>query len=338
MHYARDAKLACFFCTGYKKFGGIEKAMKTLKESTLPAQLVARGKVRDIYEGKDCIILIATDRISAFDVVLPQQVPYKGQGLNASSAYTFRNSRDIVPNHYVSLPHPNAMVVEHSEPFPVEVVIRGTLSGSAWRAYEKGKRLFFGTTLPDGLRRNQDLVEVLGGPVHTPTSKAERGKHDEDLTSEEVYELVGRQTWEYLEETGTELFRRANDWAELNGYREADTKYEFGRSNGRIKLIDEGNTHDSSRFFKIADYRERFERGEDLDWIDKEFVRNYLKSIGFMGDGPVPDLPAEVIEGASQRVLESVRALTGEEFAPKEPDEEEIIEALRTYKALQAVS
>lgn len=299
--------------------------MKTMKNSALPAELLFRGKVRDVYEGRNgTLIQVATDRISAFDVALKQEIPHKGQGLNVASAYSFLNSEGIVPNHYIAMPHPNAMIVERSEPYPIEVVIRGTLSGSAWRAYENGKRKFFETTLPDGLRQNQDLMEVLEEPLHDPTDKAERGKHDVSITPEEVYSLIGRKRWDEIKRIGTALFLRANEWAWKNGYREADTKYEFS-DNG---LIDEANTHDSSRFFKTADYRERFERGEDLDWIDKEFLRNYLKSIGFMGDGDVPDLPVELIEGISKRVLESVRALTGQNFTPVEPNNEEITAVL----------
>ncbi len=305
--------------------------MKTLKETNLPLEMAGRGKVRDIYKANDVFVLVATDRISAFDQVLPQQVPGKGQGLNASSEYTFLNTQDIVPNHYLFMPHPNVMVAERCEPYPVEVVIRGTLSGSAWRAYQKGKRTFFDTTLPNGLMQNEDLVALLGGPVHTPSSKAERGQHDEDLTPEQVYELVGKNAWRQMQEIGTALFLRANEWTACQGYRQADTKYEFGRQNGQFMLIDEGNTHDSSRFFKINTYRALFEAGKDLNWIDKEFVRNYLKSIGFMGDGQIPDLPAWVIDGASERVLESVYALTGEKMTPIEPDEQEITEALRQH-------
>ncbi len=303
--------------------------MKTLKESVLPAELLFRGKVRDVYEGRDgTLILVATDRISAFDAVLNQQVPYKGQGLNVASAYSFLNSQGIVPNHYIAMPHTNAMVVRRCEPYKVEVVIRGTLSGSAWRAYEAGKRKFFDTTLPGGLKQNHDLVEVFGGPLHDPTTKAERG-HDEPLTPEEVYVLAGsKKNWHTIMETGTRLFMRANEWLHRNGYREADTKYEFGNSDGKIILIDEANTHDSSRFFKTADYRERFERGENLEWIDKEFVRKYLMSIGFSGDGEIPDLPPEIIEGASKRVLESIFALTGKFFQPHEPANDEITAAL----------
>jgi len=303
--------------------------MKTLKETNLQLEMIGRGKVRDIYKANDVLVHVTTDRISAFDQVLPQQIPGKGQGLNASSEYTFLNTQDIVPNHYLFMPHPNVMVVERCEPYPVEIVIRGTLSGSAWRAYQKGKRTFFDTTLPNGLRQNEDLVALLGGPIHTPSSKAERGQHDEDLTPEELYALIGECTWHQMQETGTRLFTRANEYTACQRYREADTKYEFGSRNGQLVLIDEGNTHDSSRFFKKDEYRAQFEAGKDLDWIDKEFVRNYLKSIGFMGDGPIPDLPQEIIDGASQRVIESVYALTGERMTPIEPDEEEIMEALR---------
>lgn len=302
--------------------------MKTLRETNF-APHVERGKVRDIYTGRnDRLVHVTTDRISCFDVVLRQQVPYKGQGLNFSSAYTFQNSADIIPNHFIVMPHPNVMIVRRCKPYPVEVVVRGYLSGSAWRKYEKGERRFFDTTLPHGLRRNQNLLEVLdGNPLHTPTTKAKTG-HDVDITPKEVIELVGKYPWEYMKSIGTKLFLRANEWAARNGYVEADTKYEFGEFDSETVLIDEGNTHDSSRFFRTDSYQERFERGEDLDWIDKEFVRNYLKSIGFMGDGEIPDLPEWVVEGASQRVIESVHALTGSTFTPVEPNEDKIRETV----------
>jgi len=300
--------------------------MRTLRQTDFPN--VERGKVRDMYVGSDdMIVMVTTDRISAFDVVLNQQVPYKGQGLNASSVYSFDKSRDIVPNAFVAMPHPNVVIMEKCVPYPVEVVIRGTLSGSAWRAYQKGERRFFDTVLPDGLRQNHDIVGVLGKPMHTPTSKAKTG-HDVSLTPEEAEELVGRDVWYAMRDAGTKLFLRANELTAANGYREADTKYEFGLGQNGVTLFDEANTHDSSRFFRTGTYAENFETGTDLDWVDKEFVRKYLMSIGFKGDGPIPDLPREIIDGASQRILESVYAIRGENFTPTEPDMEEIREVV----------
>lgn len=297
----------------------------TIRETNFSPH-VERGKVRDIYTGSDgTLILVTTDRISAFDRVLNQQIPYKGQALNASSAYTFENSTDIVPNHFIEMPHPNVMIVERSEPYPIEAVVRGYLSGSAWRRYAAGERVFFGTRLPEGLRKNQALLPVLGKPLHTPTTKAKTG-HDVDLTPKEVYDLVGRRAWEWVCEKATGLFIRANKWTKRNRYVMADTKYEFSP----IGLVDEAHTHDSSRFFKMATYQERFERCEDPEWVDKEFVRNHLKSIGFMGDGEVPDLPDWVVQRDSELVIESVHALTGGAFTPLEPSEDEIQEVVYT--------
>ena len=305
--------------------------MQTLKETNFRPN-VKRGKVRDVYEGKDnALVIVTTDRISAYDCILNQQVPYKGQCLNRSSVFSFDDSMnmDISVNALVATPHPNITVMENCQAYPVEVVIRGYLSGSAWRGYMKGRRKFFDTTLPEGLRQNQNLMEVIGGPLHTPTTKADIGKHDEDLTQEDVETLVGKPTWRAMRDIGAQLFLRANELAGFHGYAEADTKYEFGKSRERsgILLIDEANTHDSSRFFRLDSYQERFEAGQDLNWIDKEYVRAYLASIGFRGDGPVPDLPQEIIDGASERLLESVYAISGQRFAPREPNEEEIREA-----------
>jgi|SRR3989338_4300855 len=301
--------------------------MKTLRETNFPG--VERGKVRDLYAGRgDTIVMVTTDRISAFDVVLNQQVPYKGQGLNASSAYSFQNTIDIVPNAFIAMPHQNVIVMERCEPYPVEVVIRGTLSGSSWRTYQKGQREFFDTVLPDGLRQNQDLIEVLGKPLHTPTSKAKTG-HDVNLSPGEAEDMVGgRDVWYAMRDAGTKLFLRANKLTAANGYREADTKYEFGLGQKGMTLFDEANTHDSSRFFRADTYREKFESGVDLDWVDKEFVRKYLMSIGFKGDGPIPDLPPEIVQGASERVLESAYAIIGKNFVPVEPDMEQIREVV----------
>ncbi|MBI4162493.1 MAG: phosphoribosylaminoimidazolesuccinocarboxamide synthase [Candidatus Aenigmarchaeota archaeon] len=305
--------------------------MKTICQTRLPAELHSRGKVRDNYIGMDgTFILVTTYRISAFDRVLPQQIPGKGQCLNESSRYTFENSRDIVPNHYLASPHPNVMVAQRCEPVELEVIARGYLSGSAWRTYEKGQRRFFGgVTLTEGLKKNQNLVDVLGRPILTPTTKAKTG-HDEYIDDRAVADEVARGRWDEIEDAAFRLFARANEMAGRNGYSEADTKYEFGLRDGKLFLIDEANTHDSSRFFRKATYGVQFQLGKDLDWIDKEYVRIYLTGLGWTGDGPVPDLPSEIVEGAQRRLLESVKAITGRDFVPVEPREEEMIEALRS--------
>ncbi len=306
--------------------------MQTIRETSLPAELHNRGKVRDNYIGRNGILIqVTTDRISAYDRVLNQQIPGKGQCLNESSRYTFENSRDIVPNHYLASPHPNVMVAQRCDPIALEVIARGYLSGSAWKTYEKGgqRRFFGGVVLPNGLKKNQNIVDVLGHPILTPTTKAQTG-HDEYVDEkEEAYRVSGGR-WDDIEAVAFALFARANEFAGRNGYAEADTKYEFGLRDDRLVLIDEANTHDSSRFFRLATYRAQFDLGKDLDWIDKQFVRDYLAGIGWTGDGPVPDLPPEIIEGAQRRLIESVRALTGRDFVPTEPSEEEMVEALRT--------
>lgn len=285
-----------------------------------------RGKVRDVYYFNDKIAMVATDRISAFDVVLPHPIPFKGQILNQIAAQFLKATEDIIPNWVISTPHPNVAVGKKSEPFKVEMVIRRYLTGHAWREYKAGKREICGVNLPDGLKEN----DKLASPIITPTTKADHG-HDEDITKGEILakNIVSYEDYERLEKYTVELFDRGTDLAKEKGLILVDTKYEFGKFEGEIILIDEIHTPDSSRYFYAEGYEERQLKGEPQKQLSKEFVRQWLISNGFQGkEGQqVPVMSPEVINDISERYIELYEKITGESFV--KTDDPNLMESIR---------
>jgi phosphoribosylaminoimidazole-succinocarboxamide synthase len=276
-----------------------------------------RGKVRDVYVVDDeWLIMVATDRISAFDCILPKPVPFKGQVLNQMAAGFLAESSTIAPNWYISSPDPNVTIGRLADPYPVEMVIRGYLSGHAWREYRDGKRELCGVPLPDGLNENDQLPE----PIITPTTKAHEG-HDMDISKGEILEqgLVGQKEYEQMEDYTKHLYREGVKRAEEHGLILVDTKYEFGKSNGQVLLIDEVHTPDSSRYFYLDGYKERQQRGQKQQQLSKEFVRQWLIEQGFQGqdDQQMPELPDDFIQSVSKRYIELYEKLTGEAFQPR---------------------
>ena len=276
---------------------------------------VYHGKVRDVYTVKnELLVMIATDRISAFDVVLPKGIPYKGQMLNQIAAKFLDATSDIVPNWKLATPDPMVTVGLRCEGFPVEMIVRGYLCGSAWRTYKSGVREICGVTIPDGMRENQRFET----PIITPTTKAEYGLHDEDISKEEILKqgLVTPEDYALLEKYTMELFLRGSEIAAKRGLILVDTKYEFGKRDGKIYLIDEIHTPDSSRYFYADGYQERFEKGEAQKQLSKEFVREWLMANNFQGkEGQtVPEMTDEIVTGISERYIELFENISGEPF------------------------
>jgi len=276
---------------------------------------VYHGKVRDVYTVKnDLLVMIATDRISAFDVVLPKGIPFKGQMLNQIAAKFLDATADIVPNWKLATPDPMVTVGLRCEGYPVEMIVRGYLCGSAWRTYKSGIREICGVKIPDGMRENQRFPQ----PIITPTTKAELGRHDEDITREEILSqgLVSVEEYEMLEKYTMALFMRGTEMAAARGLILVDTKYEFGSRDGKIYLIDEIHTPDSSRYFYADSYQDLFEKGEAQKQLSKEFVREWLMDNGFQGkDGQqVPEMTPEIVTGISERYIELFENITGESF------------------------
>ncbi|MDR0370830.1 MAG: phosphoribosylaminoimidazolesuccinocarboxamide synthase [Prevotellaceae bacterium] len=276
---------------------------------------VYNGKVRDVYTVKnDLLVMVATDRISAFDVVLPEGIPYKGQMLNQIAAKFLDATSDIVPNWKLAGPDPMVTVGLRCEGFPVEMIVRAYLCGSAWRAYKSGVREICGVKIPDGMRENQPFET----PIITPTTKAEMGLHDEDISKGEILEkgLVSKEDYEILEKHALALFQRGTKIAAQRGLILVDTKYEFGKRDGKIYLIDEIHTPDSSRYFYIDGYQERFDKGEAQKQLSKEFVREWLMENGFQGkEGQkVPEMTEEIVNSISDRYIELFENITGERF------------------------
>jgi phosphoribosylaminoimidazole-succinocarboxamide synthase len=279
---------------------------------------VYHGKVRDVYFiGSDTLVMIATDRISAFDVVLPQGIPFKGQVLNQIAAKFLDATSDIAVNWKQASPDPMVTVGLRCEPFKVEMVIRGYLTGSAWREYKAGARTLCGIALPDGMREN----EKFPSPIITPTTKADEG-HDENISKEDIIVggLASREDCEQMERYTLALFQRGAEMAAQKGLILVDTKYEFGRKNGKIYLIDEIHTPDSSRYFYAEGYRERFEKGEEQKQLSKEFVRQWLTGNGFQGkEGQtVPEMTPAYCESVSERYIELYEKITGEKFVKQD--------------------
>lgn len=276
---------------------------------------VYHGKVRDVYNiNGEKLVMVATDRISAFDVVLPEGIPYKGQMLNQIAAKFLDATTDICPNWKLATPDPMVTVGVMCEGFPVEMIVRGYLCGSAWRAYKSGVREICGVKLPEGMRENQKFPT----PIITPTTKAEMGMHDEDISKEEILAkgLATHEEYATLEKYTLALFERGTKMAAERGLILVDTKYEFGKHNGQIYLMDEIHTPDSSRYFYSEGYEERFEKGEPQKQLSKEFVREWLMANGFQGkEGQtVPEMTPEIVNSISERYIELYEHITGETF------------------------
>jgi phosphoribosylaminoimidazole-succinocarboxamide synthase len=283
-----------------------------------------KGKVRDVYTIADkYMVMLVSDRISAFDVVLPRPIPYKGQVLNQIAAQFLEATKDIVPNWMINVPLPNVTTGYKCETYPVEMVIRGNLTGHAWRTYKSGKRTLCGVTLPEGLKEN-DYFEK---PIITPTTKAHEG-HDEDISREEIISsgLIPQNEYEQLEKISLALFERGRQMANERGLILVDTKYEFGKIGDTIYLIDEIHTPDSSRYFYKEGYEERQQKGEAQKQLSKEFVREWLMENGFQGQEgqQVPEMTDQVVNQISERYIELYEKVTGKKFVKENVSEAEM--------------
>lgn len=272
-----------------------------------------RGKVRDVYFFDDKMVMVATDRLSAFDVILPRPIPYKGQVLNQLAVKNLEATEDIVPNWLEGSPDPNVSIGKRCKPFPIEMVIRGYCSGHAWREYRSGKRLLCGVEMPDGLRES----DPFPSPIITPATKAEEG-HDEDISREEIISrgIVSEDDYNKLENYTYQLFERGSRLADEKGLILVDTKYEFGKFNDEIYLIDEIHTPDSSRYFYKEGYQKRQDEGTAQKQLSKEFARQWLISEGFQGlEGQnVPEMTDDIVTMISDRYLELYEKLSGEKL------------------------
>ncbi|KAA9036341.1 phosphoribosylaminoimidazolesuccinocarboxamide synthase [Ginsengibacter hankyongi] len=295
-----------------------------------------KGKVRDVYTINDqFLVMIASNRISAFDVILTRPIPFKGQVLNQIAAYMLQHTADICPNWLLDVPAPNVSIGLKCEPFKVEMVVRGNLTGHAWRTYSSGKRVLCGVQLPEGLHEN----DYFPRPVITPSTKASEG-HDEDISKEEIIKrgLVSKEDYEVLEQYALRLFARGKELAAKRGLILVDTKYEFGKLDDKIILIDEIHTPDSSRYFYADGFEERQAKGEKQKQLSKEFVREWLIENNFMGkEGQqVPEMSDEWIATIRDRYIELYEKLIGEKFKPEELSDEEteqrIVAALSALK------
>lgn len=280
---------------------------------------VYHGKVRDVYFiGDNLLCMVATDRISAFDVILPEGIPFKGQILNQIAAKFLNETRDIVPNWLLATPDPMVSIGYRCKGYPVEMIVRGYLCGSAWRAYKAGAREICGVRLPEGMREN----EKFPTPIITPTTKAEIGTHDEDISREEILArgLVPENEYRQIEQYALALFARGQEIAGKHGLILVDTKYEFGSCNGQVMLMDEVHTPDSSRYFYAEGYAERFEAGEPQRQLSKEFVREWLMGNGFQGkEGQqVPEMTPAVVQSITDRYVELYEGITGDRFVKEE--------------------
>lgn len=295
----------------------------TRTDFKFPGQVsVYHGKVRDVYNiNNQFLVMVVTDRISAFDVILPKGIPYKGQVLNQIANKFLDATADIVPNWKIASPDPMVTVGHLCEPFKVEMVVRGYLTGHAWREYKAGKRTLCGVPLPEGLREHQQFPK----PIITPTTKAEEG-HDEDISRDEIIArgLVSETDYNLLEKYALALFERGTQMAQKMGLILVDTKYEFGKKDGQIYLIDEIHTPDSSRYFYLEGYKERLEKGEEQRQLSKEFVREWLMANGFQGkEGQkVPEMTPDFVEQVSNRYIELYEKITGDKFLKAKSDED----------------
>ena len=289
-----------------------------MKQFEFPGQTsFYKGKVRDVYTIQDTwLVMVASDRISAFDVILPKPIPFKGQVLNQIAAYMLNATSDICPNWLVNVPAPNVSIGKKCEPFKIEMVIRGNLTGHAWRTYSSGSRIICGVTMPEGMKEN----DYFPTPIITPTTKASAG-HDEDISKESIIRqgLASAEQWKILEQYTRNLFQRGKEIAARRGLILVDTKYEFGLLNGNIVLMDEIHTPDSSRYFYADGFEERLEKNEKQKQLSKEFVREWLIANNFMGkEGQqVPEMTDEWITTISKRYIELYEQVIGEKFAPE---------------------
>ena len=275
---------------------------------------VYHGKVRDVYFIDDkYLVMVASDRISAFDVILPEGIPYKGQVLNQIAALFLDETSDIVPNWKIATPDPMVTVGRLCKPFPVEMIIRGYLTGSSWRTYKSGKREICGVPIPDGMKEHQRFEK----PIITPTTKADEG-HDEDISREEIIRqgLISEEDYKQIEEITYKLFQRGSEIAAKHGLILVDTKYEFGKIGDQIYLMDEIHTPDSSRYFIADQYEECFEKGLPVKQLSKEFVREWLMANGFQGQEgqQVPEMTPEIVNSISERYIELYEKVTGKKF------------------------
>ncbi|MDD2197830.1 MAG: phosphoribosylaminoimidazolesuccinocarboxamide synthase [Bacteroidales bacterium] len=302
-----------------------------------PGQInVYHGKVRDVYSlANDVLVMIVSDRISAFDVVLPKGISYKGQVLNQIAARFLDATHDIVPNWKIESPDPMVTIGHKCEPFPIEMIIRGYLTGSAWRDYKKGAREISGVKIPGGMKEHQAFPK----PIITPSTKAEQGAHDENISREEILSqgLVLEKDYQEIEQYTYKLFEKGSEIAQERGLILVDTKYEFGKKDGKIYLIDEVHTPDSSRYFYLDGYQERFDRGEPQRQLSKEFVREWLMEKGFMGNPgqKVPEMSDDIVNSISKRYIELYEHIIGEKFIPGQTKdveqriEQNILESLK---------
>jgi len=284
---------------------------------------VYKGKVREVYNiNNENLVMIASDRLSAFDVIMPRQIPFKGQILNQIASFMLESTKDIVPNWLIACPDPNVAVGHLAQPFKVEMVIRGYLSGHAWREYEAGKRVLCGVAMPDGMKENDKFPE----PILTPSTKADGGLHDEDISREEILrqQIVSEEDYLVLEDYTRKLFQRGTEIAAKRDLILVDTKYEFGKlKSGKVVLIDEIHTPDSSRYFYRDGYQERQDRGETQKQLSKEFVRQWLIENGFQGlkGQVIPEMSDEKIMEISDRYIELYENITGKKFQKADTDD-----------------
>ena len=288
---------------------------------------VYHGKVRDVYFiDNKYLVMVASDRISAFDVILPEGIPYKGQVLNQIAALFLDETKDIVPNWKIATPDPMVTVGRLCKPFPVEMIIRGYLTGSSWRTYKSGQRSICGVAIPDGMKEHQRFEK----PIITPTTKADEG-HDEDISREEIIRqgLISEEDYKQIEEITYKLFQRGTEIAAKHGLILVDTKYEFGKIGDQIYLMDEIHTPDSSRYFIADQYEECFEKGLPVKQLSKEFVREWLMANGFQGQEgqQVPEMTPEIVNSISERYIELYEKVTGKKFE-KADDSDDILKRI----------
>jgi phosphoribosylaminoimidazole-succinocarboxamide synthase len=293
-----------------------------------------KGKVRDVYFiGDDILVMVVSDRISAFDVVLPKGIPFKGQVLNQIASKFLDATADIVPNWKIANPDPMVTLGVNCQSFPVEMIVRAYLTGSSWREYKNGAREICGVKIPEGMREHQAFEK----PILTPTTKAEQGAHDENISRDKIISsgLVSASNYLQLEDYSLKLFKRGQEIADKMGLILVDTKYEFGKKDGKIYLIDEIHTPDSSRYFYKDTYQERFDKGENQRQLSKEFVREWLMDNGFQGKPgqQIPEMTDEIVNSVSDRYIELFEKITGEKFqkAKSENIENRIFENVSNY-------
>ncbi len=289
-----------------------------------------RGKVRDVYFLEQQLAVVASDRISAFDHILPRAIPFKGQVLNGIATYFLNKTADIVPNWYEASPHPNVAIGKLCEPIRLEMVVRGYLAGHAWRTYKGGVRVLCGVNMPEGMKE----ADAFPAPIITPATKAEEG-HDEDISEEDILAqgIVSQELWDQLKKASLALFERGSQMAKKQGLILVDTKYEFGMYDGQLYLIDEIHTPDSSRYYYLDGYEERQQSGEKQKQLSKEFVREWLMENGFQGlEGQqMPLMPDDFVDKITDRYIELYERITGESFTKKDYSEEDIASSIVRY-------